>query len=108
MLTQHMLTQRPSPADTTLRLTGQDFTAAFKNNFIAFVVPIATSNSNCTLHSRIEIPSTSPRPPQTLAAQFKRPYRNCPDPTDLRIPAFLLRGSPDTDLSFLVTNPTNR
>jgi hypothetical protein len=26
------------------------------------------------------IPIVRPRPPQTLAAQFKRPYRNCPEP----------------------------
>ncbi len=42
---------------------------------------------------------------QTLAAHFKRPYRNCPDRTDLWIPAFLIRGSPDRNLSFVVTDP---
>src|ERR1035438_7374551 len=39
----------------------------------------------------------------TLAAQFKRPYRNCPDHTNLS-PALPLRGSPDRDLSFIGTN----
>jgi hypothetical protein len=56
------------------------------------------------LHSSIEIPYISPHPPQTLAAQFKRPYRNCPNPTNLGIPSFLLRGSPDRDLSFTGTD----
>jgi hypothetical protein len=30
----------------------------------------------------------SPHLPPTLAAPFKRPYRNCPDPTDLSSPHF--------------------
>src|ERR1035438_1616726 len=42
----------------------------------------------------------------TLAAQFKRPYRNCPDHTNLS-PALPLRGSPDRDLSFHITNPAD-
>ena len=32
-------------------------------------------------------------------------YRNCPDGTDLWIPAFLIRGSPDRDLLFIETDP---
>jgi hypothetical protein len=40
-------------------------------------------------------------PAANQAASFKRPYRNCPDHTDARIPSFLLRGSPDRNLSFL-------
>jgi hypothetical protein len=76
------------PAHTTLSVTGQDFTAVFKNNFMAFFVPIVASNSTCNLHTRIEIPQTSPHPTKTLAAQFQRPYRNCPDHTDLSSPHF--------------------
>jgi hypothetical protein len=68
------------------------------------------------LHSPIEIPYISPHPPQTLAAQFKRPYRNCPDHTNLGIPHFCFGAVPigiyrfsDTNLPKLVlattTNP---
>ena len=43
-----------------------------------------------------------------LTLTFKRPYRNCPDHTDPFIPALLLRGSPDRDLSFVGTYPESR
>ena len=65
-----------------------------------FVAPETVSS----LHSPIEIPYTSPHPPQTLAAQFKRPYRNCPDHTDLPSPQLLPRGSPDRDPTFTGTD----
>jgi hypothetical protein len=42
----------------------------------------------------IEIPKIPPHPPQTLAAQFKRPYRNCPDHTDLLSPHFCFGAVP--------------
>ena len=45
-----------------------------------------------------------PHPPQTLAAQFKRPYRNCPDREDSRPPTRLRSGSPDRVLTFIGTN----
>jgi hypothetical protein len=55
--------------------------------------------------------SRSPDGPVAAAANkvasFKRPYRNCLDHTDLGIQSFLLRGSPDRDLSFVGTNPTD-
>ena len=54
----------------------------------------------CTAQSKSH---SSPHPPQTLAAQFKRPYRNCPDHTNLGIPAFLIRGSPDRALTSCVS-----
>lgn len=57
------------------------------------------------LHSRIQIPYISPHPPQTLAAQFKRPYRNCPEPSTRTQPASCSRGSPDRVLTFAGTNP---
>src|SRR5580704_4329756 len=47
----------------------------------------------------------SPRPPQTPATHFKRPYRNCPQ-AENRVPTRLIcRGSPDRALTFLVTDP---
>ncbi len=50
--------------------------------------------------------SISPHPPQTLAAQFKRPYRNCPDPTNLGIPHFCFGAVPIGIYRFSV-RPTN-
>ena len=44
------------------------------------------------------------RPPQTPAAQFKRPYRNCPDHTTCVSPHFVFRGSPDRDRTFIGTD----
>jgi len=46
----------------------------------------------------------SPRPPQTLTAQFKRPYRNCPEPTFERT-RLITSGqfSPERVLTFVLT-----
>jgi len=42
----------------------------------------------------------SPRPSQTPATYFKRPYRNCPGEESCAQSRLLGRGSPDRDLSF--------
>ena len=46
----------------------------------------------------------SPRPSQTPATYFKRPYRNCPGQETCAQSRLIGRGSPDRDLSFLVLN----
>ena len=57
----------------------------------------ATSTDGLKSHS-------PPRPPQTPAAQFKRPYRNCPDHTISASPHFFFRDSPDRALTSHRTN----
>ena len=46
----------------------------------------------------------SPRPSQTPATYFKRPYRNCPGEESCAQSRLLGRGSPDRDLSFTGTD----
>jgi hypothetical protein len=46
----------------------------------------------------------SPRPSQTPATYFKRPYRNCPGRRPCDRPPLSRRGSPDRDLTFLCTD----
>jgi len=58
----------------------------------------ATSTDGLKSHS-------PPRPPQTRAAQFKRPYRNCPDRTTCAPPHSFFRGSPDRALTFISIDP---
>src|ERR1035438_3714485 len=78
----------------------------FKNNAVSLRLGWllyrrpATSTDGLKSHS-------PPRPPQTPAAQFKRPYRNCPDHTTCAPPHFFFRGSPDRALTFIGTNPEN-
>src|SRR5271157_2199925 len=96
-----MLTRRRSTANTTLSVTGPDSNEMFKNNAVSlrrgclFYRRPATSTDGLKSHS-------PPRPPQTPAAQFKRPYRNCPDHTTCALPHFFFRGSPDRALTFPV------
>src|ERR1035438_9275265 len=83
----------------------------FKNNAVSLRLGWllyrrpATSTDGLKSHS-------PPRPPQTPAAQFKRPYRNCPDHTTCAPPHFFFRGSPDGALTFVSTDllkpPTSR
>ena len=49
----------------------------------------------------------SPRPSQTPATHFKRPYRNCPGEENCAQSRLIGQGSPDRDLSFVGTNPEN-
>src|SRR6266567_6489431 len=49
----------------------------------------------------------SPRPSQTPATYFKRPYRNCPGQESWDRPPVSCRGSPDRDLTFISTAPTD-
>src|SRR6266702_549389 len=46
----------------------------------------------------------SPRPSQTPATYFKRPYRNCPDRRSCHRQASSRRDSPDRDLTFAGTD----
>jgi len=88
-------------ANTTLSVTGSDSNAMFKNNAVSlrlgclFYRRPATSTDGLKSHS-------PPRPPQTPAAQFKRPYRNCPDHATCAPPHFFFQGSPDRALTFTV------
>ena len=43
---------------------------------------------------------SSPHPPQTPAAQFKRSYRNCPGRRNRAQPCLVCRDSPDRNLTF--------
>src|ERR1035438_1846599 len=75
----------------------------FKNNAVSLRLGWllyrrpATSTDGLKSHS-------PPRPPQTPAAQFKRPYRNCPDHTTCAPPHFFFRGSSDRALTFIGTD----
>ena len=46
----------------------------------------------------------SPRPSQTPATYFKRPYRNCPGRDNCARSRLNQRGSPDRDLTFPITD----
>ena len=48
-----------------------------------------------------------PRPSQTPATYFKRPYRNCPGEESCAQSRLIGQGSPDRDLSLVGTNPEN-
>jgi hypothetical protein len=97
-----MLTQRRSPANNTLTVTGLDSNAMFKNNHLGCLLSRCPATSTDGLKSH-----SPPRPPQTPAAQFKRPYRNCSDHMTCAPPHFFFRGSPDRALTFVDTNPTD-
>ena len=82
------------PTDTNASSAVRISTAAYKNRSTTLFVPVFAAKTVSNLHSPIEISYISPHPPQTLAAHFKRPYRNCPDHTNLGIAHFCFGAVP--------------
>jgi hypothetical protein len=102
-----MLTRQRSPPDPTLSVTGQDRTGTLKNNRMAFFVSVACFKADLQ-------PARTNRNPIALTASaanasgsVQTTLSKLPRPHDLCVPAFLLRGSPDRDLTFVGTNSEN-
>ena len=73
----------------------------FQNNAMSLFVSAGCSGDALQPSMDALKSHSPPRPPQTPAAQFKRPYRNCPDHTTCAPPHLFFRGSPDRDLTFV-------
>ena len=83
----------PASTSAEIRFRAAQFVSPHRSN-----IPKRSSGAHSNPIGR------SPRPSQTPATYFKRPYRNCPRRTDRAQYSCVCRGSPDRDLTFLGTD----